>query len=213
MTLARSSGAGIGVGATLVALILSLDLGGIVGHDREAVTTWLEINLGAAVWPFLLVLLFFIGNLVQLYSALNGGGRAKDIAEFDQLTDVWISLFVGIGVVWTAIGMQFALQSALPSDVSDASTSAAGVLKKLVDGGVSLALTTTIVGAIGGYLMRLTKTLALGADLHAFYAHPRPQLNRVDLHTLRTRQRLTTDNPIVRDGSTSPTAQIGDSIP
>ncbi len=210
MTLARSSGAGIGVGATLVALILSLDLGSMAGHDRMAVTTWLQTNLGAAVWPFLLVLFFFIGNLIQLYSALNGSGKAKDIAELDQLTDVWVSLFVGIGVVWTAIGMQFALQSALPSDVSDTSTSAAGVLKKLVDGGVSLALTTTIVGAIGGYLMRLTKTLALGADLHAFYAHPRPQLNHVDLQTLRTRKRLQTDIPTVHEGSPSP---VGNATP
>lgn len=210
MTLARSSGAGIGVGATLVALILSLDPGSLIGHDRVQVTAWLETNLGAAVWPFLLVLVFFVGNLIQLYTALNRAGKAKDIAELDQLTDVWISLFVGIGVVWTAIGMQFALQSALPSDITDTSTSAAGVLKKLVDGGVSLALTTTIVGAVGGYLMRLGKTLLLGADLHAFYAHPRPQLSRVDLHTLRTHKRLKTENAYAHDHTANPTTPIGD---
>ena len=190
MTLARSSGAGIGVGVTLVALILSLDLTTVMGHDRAQVTDWLSTNLGAAVWPFLIVLLFFVGNLIQLHAAMNRGGKAKDIAELDQLTDVWISLFVGIGIVWTAIGMQFALQSALPNDVADSSTNAAGVLKKLVDGGVSLALTTTIVGAIGGYLMRLVKTLVLGADLHTFYANPRPQLTRVDLNSLRTRKQI-----------------------
>ena len=31
------------------------------------------------------------------------------------------------------------------------------------------ALTTTIVGAIGGYLMRLFKTLWIGTELTAFY--------------------------------------------
>ena len=190
MTLTRSSGAGIGVGVTLVALVLSLDFGAILGNDRVAVAGWLQTNLGVAVWPFLIVLLFFIGNLIQLHTALHRGGKAKDIAEFDQLTDVWISLFIGVGIVWTAIGMQFALQSALPSDDADAPASAAGVLKKLVDGGVSLALTTTIVGAIGGYLMRLVKTLSLGAELHAFYAHPRAQLASIDLNSLRTRKQL-----------------------
>ena len=43
------------------------------------------------------------------------------------------------------------------------------VLQRLVDGGILLALSTTIVGGIGGYLMRVVKALAVGRYLGVFY--------------------------------------------
>jgi hypothetical protein len=91
------------------------------------------------------------------------------VVELDQLTDVWIHSFIGIGVIWTAVGMRGALQLALADPDHALADSAGSVLKKLVDGGILLALTTTIVGAVGGYLLRLGKTLYAGAALHEFY--------------------------------------------
>ena len=50
-----------------------------------------------------------------------------------------------------------------------------------------LALTTTIVGAMGGYLMRLGKTMSVGAQLHTFY----DRVQRIDLQALlETTQRI-----------------------
>ena len=108
-------------------------------------------------------------NLSRLHQLLDRGSTLREAVELDQLLDVWIHLFVGIGVIWTAVGMRSALQSAL-GDPGEALVDTAGsVLQKLVDGGILLALTTTIVGAMGGYLMRLAKTMMVGAQLHTFY--------------------------------------------
>src|SRR5690606_37698248 len=109
------------------------------------------------------------------------------VVELDQLTDVWIHVFVGIGVIWTAVGMRSALQFTLADPDHALADSAGSVLHKLVDGGILLALSTTIVGAVGGYLLRLAKTLYVGAALHEFYE----LLQRGDIHELLvTVQRL-----------------------
>ena len=60
------------------------------------------------------------------------------------------------------------------------SGSAGTVLHKLVDGGILLALTTTIVGGVGGYVMRLVKTMVVGARLQTFYSG----VSRADLREL-----------------------------
>ena len=91
------------------------------------------------------------------------------MVELDQLLDVWIHLFVGIGVIWTAVGMRSALQTALGDPGEALADTAGSVLQKLVDGGILLALTTTIVGGVGSYLMRLGKTMIVGAHLNSFY--------------------------------------------
>ena len=103
-----------------------------------------------------------------------------NIARLDQLTDVWTQVFVGIGVIWTAIGMRNALQYALGDSDAALAESADHVLRKLVDGGILLALSTTILGAIGGYVMRLVKTAGIGAELHDHYR----QLEQQDLKAL-----------------------------
>ena len=38
-----------------------------------------------------------------------------------------------------------------------------------VDGGILVALSTTIFGGIGGYLLRVAKTLSVGARLRRYY--------------------------------------------
>jgi hypothetical protein len=45
------------------------------------------------------------------------------------------------------------------------------VLERLVDGGIMLALSTTIFGGIGGYIMRVYKSITLGTMLQQHYDH------------------------------------------
>jgi len=60
------------------------------------------------------------------------------------------TLFFGVGVVWTAIGMRSALLSALGGldQSAAAELGAFEILRRLVDGGILLALSTTIVGVV-----------------------------------------------------------------
>jgi hypothetical protein len=155
------------VGA-LVALAAVLVTG--PATDQAALGTWVELNLGHSSWLFAAVLTLFLLHLGRLRRLLGDSPDVRQVVEMDQLTDVWIHLFIGIGVIWTAVGMRAALQVTLADPEDALADSAGSVLKKLVDGGILLALTTTIVGAVGGYLMRLGKTLRTGAALHAFYA-------------------------------------------
>lgn len=169
-------GAGAGIVLTLLALLLvgpdltpGSEMSGQVG-SRASLGQWLDTNLGHSVWLFALVLTIYVLNLRRLNQLLvEQDASLKYVVELDQLSDVWIHLFVGIGVIWTAVGMRSALQSAL-GDPGEALVDTAGsVLQKLVDGGILLALTTTIVGGVGGYLMRLAKTMAVGATLQEYY--------------------------------------------
>jgi hypothetical protein len=163
-------GAGTGVVLTLVALLIVAPPEPGAASSRATLGAWIDANLGHSVWLFALVVTLYLMNLTRLNRLLDDVNPAfPQIVELDQLLDVWIHLFVGIGVIWTAVGMRSALQAAL-GDPGEALVDTAGsVLQKLVDGGILLALTTTIVGGVGGYLMRLSKTMTVGARLNAFY--------------------------------------------
>ena len=83
--------------------------------------------------------------------------------------------------------MRSALQAALGDPGQALVDTAGSVLQKLVDGGILLALTTTIVGGVGGYLMRLAKTMLVGASLQDYY----DQVSRFDTRELvRSTQRI-----------------------
>ncbi|MGI9260818.1 MAG: hypothetical protein ACR2QR_02210, partial [Woeseiaceae bacterium] len=64
------------------------------------------------------------------------------------------------------------------------------MLQRLVDGGILLALSTTIFGGVGGYVMRVFKSMTLGAELQRQYdraarvdtAHMRESLQRIEEH-------------------------------
>ncbi len=134
----------------------------------EVIIDWSAHNLGGSIWAFGACLALFSASTSALVSELRGIPSYREVAQLDQLTDIWIHLFVGIGVVWTAIGMRDALITTL--DVPSSLTNdAQHVLARLVDGGILLALSTTIVGAIGGYLMRIYKSLVVGSELAHFY--------------------------------------------
>ncbi len=131
-------------------------------------SAWITSNLGYSVWLFALILIAWSINLARLHRFIHRELPLARVMQLDHLSDIWAHLFIGTGVVWTAIGMRSALETTLsaPGALDD---SAGAILSRLVDGGILMALTTTIVGAIGGYLMQLSKSITLGAALSEYY--------------------------------------------
>ncbi len=138
----------------------------------QRVLAWTYDNLRLSVIPFCLTFLFYTGSLLRLKRFLGTQHvSVEKIAQIDHLVDIWINLFFGIGVIWTAIGMRGALLEGLGdlNAQSAAKLGAFSILQRLVDGGILLALSTTIFGAVGGYLLRIVKLLAVGTQLKAYY--------------------------------------------
>jgi hypothetical protein len=138
----------------------------------QRVLSWAYENLRLSVVPFFLTLIFYVGALWRLKHHLRDHSASMEkIAQADHLVDIWINLFFGIGVIWTAIGMRGALLEGLGNlnALSAAKLGAFSILKRLVDGGILLALSTTIVGAVGGYFLRLVKSLAVFTQFRAYY--------------------------------------------
>jgi len=133
---------------------------------------WTYDNLRLSVIPFFLTALCFAGSLMRLRRLLSDPGvSAEKVAQTDHLVGIWINLFFGIGVIWTAIGMRGALLEGL-GDLNSQSAARLGafsILQRLVDGGILLALSTTIFGAVGGYALRLIKSLTVGSRINAYY--------------------------------------------
>jgi len=201
-------GSGLVVGALLTLSALGIGVPSTVGGEAKGVMEWIALNLGHSFWFFALVLVLYVMNLQQLSRLLRTDPNSLRVSELDQLSDVWMHLFVGIGVIWTAVGMRSALQTAL----GDAGATGDGlvdsadtVLRKLVDGGILLALTTTIVGGVGGYLMRLGKTLLLGARLQAlFEQQQRSDVQALVAATERIESRLLEAQQGIVDAATQP---------
>jgi hypothetical protein len=137
---------------------------------------WTYTNLGSSIPVFAILLLAFFFSLRRLRSFLQNDRPIDEIVQLDHLTDIWTTLFFGTGVIWTAIGMRSALIYALGDPDMTIQQGAFAVLKRMVDGGILLALSTTIFGGIGGYLMRVFKSMSLGAALQKHY----DQAARVD---------------------------------
>lgn len=138
----------------------------------QRVFSWTYENLRLSVIPFCLTLAFYAGALWRLQHSLKDHDvSAEKIAQADHQVDILINLFIGIGVIWTAIGMRGALLEGLGDLTahSAAKLGAFSILQRLVDGGILLALSTTIVGAVGGYLLRIVKSLVVGTQVRAYY--------------------------------------------
>ncbi len=182
-----------GAAAILVLLLLTqLRDTPVGGLEPAAVLAWTRDNLGLSVPVFVVVLVLFVHSLGRLRRGLDESGPADEISHADQLTDTWTSLFFGIGVIWTAIGMRGALLFALGDPNTTAAVGAFAVLQRMVDGGILLALSTTIVGGVGGYLMRIIKTLTVGAALRRYYDQTaRAQGDAISATLIRIEQHLT----------------------
>ena len=136
-----------------------------------------------------LLLAFFI-TLGRLRHCLDDDRPVEKVVQLDQLTDIWTTLFFGTGVIWTAIGMRSALIFALGDRDVALQEGAFAMLERMIDGGILLALSTTIFGGIGGYLMRVYKTVSLGSRLQQRYdqaaradtSEMRESLQRIERH-------------------------------
>ncbi len=159
-------------GAIALYLLMVLDIVAISIIETpglQAAGEWMQRNLGLSVLPFGITLALYIYSLRALARRLADNAPQNEVAQLEHLTDVWTSLFFGIGVIWTAIGMRSALLHAIGDPTVAAQSGAFAILARLVDGGILTALTTTIVGGIGGYLMRVIKSLHLGTQLSLYY--------------------------------------------
>ena len=139
----------------------------------------LYYHLRSSLVFFVLVLAVFALTLrslrrqlgVYLEGELNQRDQARlwgRIAHLDARSDIAIAIFFGVGVIYTAIGMESALLTALGGirDADDAARQGAWeILRRLVDGGLILALSTTIAGGIGGYVCRVIKHATVGRQL------------------------------------------------
>ena len=142
---------------------------------------WAYTNLGSSIPVFAILILVFIFSLRRLRSYLDDERPINEIVQLDHLTDIWTTLFFGTGVIWTAIGMRSALLFALADPDTTIQQGAFAVLERMVDGGILLALSTTIFGGVGGYLMRVYKAMSLGAELQRQY----DRAARVDTSIMR----------------------------
>lgn len=143
---------------------------------------WAYMNLGSSIPVFAALLLAYFFTLGRLRTLLEADGPLDRIVQLDHLTDIWTTLFFGTGVIWTAIGMRSALIFALGDHEATVAEGASAVLQRMVEGGILLALSTTIFGGIGGYLMRVYKAITLGTALQRFY----DQAARSDTSTMRS---------------------------
>ena len=129
------------------------------------------LNLRHSMFAFAGVLALYGYAMARLRTLLRGPDPAPTtVAHYDHLLDLATGLFFGVGVIWTAIGMESALIHALQDPLQAAGGGAFSLLQRLVEGGILLALSTTVVGGVGGYLLRLIKTLTLSAQLQALYS-------------------------------------------
>ena len=155
---------------------------------------WAYINLGSSIPVFAALLLAYFITLGKLRDSLRSDAPITQIVHHDNLTDIWTTLFFGAGVIWTAIGMRSALIFALGDREAALEQGAFAMLERMIDGGILLALSTTIFGGVGGYIMRVYKTVLLGDELQQQYdkaaradtSEMRASLQRIEEHLVST---------------------------
>ncbi len=164
------------VGAAVIIYLFSIS-GLIVVSNSRGVSIvgglhWCYDNLGLSLIPFGIVFTLYWVYLRRLSHMLDKDDpRPEEIGAAEEKINLLINVFFGIGVIWTAIGMRNALVAALGNMDAEiaARKGAFFILTQLVEGGILIALSTTIFGGIGGYIMRMLKSWVNGARLVVFY--------------------------------------------
>ncbi|MCG8371234.1 MAG: hypothetical protein MJA32_12060 [Proteobacteria bacterium] len=178
------------------AVLYVLSRAGVIHFNDTAVGSpgdwlhWAYLNPGLSIPVFAGLLLAYFVTLGRLRDALASARPINHIVQLDHLKDIWTTLFFGTGVIWTAIGMRSALIFALGDRDAALAQGAFAMLERMIDGGILLALSTTIFGGIGGYLMRVYKTITLGSRLQQRYdtaaradtSEMRASLKRIEEH-------------------------------
>ena len=166
-------------------LLLSIlkAMGFIVFVNRSGILRHMVESLGSSIYFFAGNLALFMLASLLLYQHLNTQcPEYQNIKFWDSVANISLSLFFGIGVIYTAVGMMRAFQLALGNidQHMAASLGPWGILQKLVKGGLLMALGTTIVGGALGYTLRLIKFMLLGKSLIRFDIRNRErELDRV----------------------------------
>lgn len=158
---------GLVLAAALLYVLQSIGLVEIHWGQAPAVAAmlgWLYANFGSSLFIFLALLFAYLHQLASLVEALPGGDDTH-IALLEQRLELLITLFFGTGVIYTAIGMRGALLFALGGENSLSNSGADEVLGNLVNGGILVALSTTILGGVGGYVLRVIRVWATGPAL------------------------------------------------
>jgi len=161
--------------------MLFLSLGVFAGWIRISVPVPWLLNPAAFVYRHLRLSIVPFGCLLLFYSYLIGrirqrlqqeDARLSELTYYDRLLNATIATFFGVGVIWTAIGMEGALMQALGGIHEDGGSagnlSALSLMERLVNGGLLLALSTTVFGGVCGYLLRLTKIVLIGRSWDRF---------------------------------------------
>jgi len=159
-------------GSALLYLLSRSDIVTFSDDRLPSLSHWLEwayVNLGSSIPVFALLLLAFFFTMNRLRLLLESERPVNQVVQLDHLTDIWTTLFFGTGVIWTAIGMRSALIYALGDPGATTEQGASAILERMVNGGILLALSTTIFGGIGGYMMRVYKAVTLGVLLQRHY--------------------------------------------
>jgi hypothetical protein len=191
-------------GGALLYVLSRIDIVTFSDDRIPSLSHWLEwayVNLGSSIPVFALLLLAFFFSMNRLKNLLDDDRPINQVVQLDHLTDIWTTLFFGTGVIWTAIGMRSALIFALGDPDATVQQGAFAILERMVDGGILLALSTTIFGGIGGYLMRVYKAVTLGANLQRHYdkaaridtASMKDSLQRIEKHLESRNQESGTD--------------------
>jgi len=169
---------GIFSGAASAAVVsYMLNISGVIvvssseGIYLTTILRWFYQNLGLSIIPFALIAAgysYYLNKLVRLLK--TDSATAREIFTTEEKIDLLMNIFLGIGVIWTAIGMRNALLASLGNmDAGMAAQKGAFyILTQLVEGGILLSLSTTIAGGLGGYTMRVVKAWSTGHQLNAF---------------------------------------------
>lgn len=134
-------------------------------------------HLRGSIIPFIMLLLIYFYLIVKIRTILYGSNpKLSNLTYYDRMLNITIASFFGVGVIWTAVGIEGALVNAMGGFQSNPSAGEAGgqlsafdIMDRLVNGGMLIALSTTIVGGGLGYLLRWTKILLIGPGWDAFF--------------------------------------------
>jgi len=144
--------------------------GGFFVNSFNLITDYLGFSILFFVPVAIGYLIFFILLKQSLEIEDLTPKDIENIRFYNGGLEMFITLFFAIGVIFTAWGMQNALVKALGNinKTEAAQLGAWGILQRLVDNGILIALWTTIVGGAGGYCMRIIKYIGLGKSLTRF---------------------------------------------
>ena len=150
----------------VLAMVMSIVFGSLV--SVHTVVTWISINLGFSAPLFLILAALGWSYAHRLKDALvTAHTSTARIAHLEQRIDLIVALLFGVGVLYTAVGLRAALVDALNTPSGQ---SASDMLTALVNGGILSAMTSTIVGGVLGYGLRMFKLFRVGHALDAYYA-------------------------------------------